>query len=99
MRTCCVRRSRGVLAAPPDLGWSKGSAIRRIFEETAGGPETGLLYAGDEANDGDAFEATVSLGGIALGIGEHAPGSARFRLPDPEALTELLRGFLDRLGS
>jgi trehalose-phosphatase len=80
----------------PRTDWTKGFAVRTIFERAAGS-RGGLLYAGDEANDADAFQAARSLGGIAIGIGPHAPSEATLRLRDPEALVDLLSDLLGRL--
>jgi len=80
----------------PATPWTKGSAVRKLFEAS---PEAvrRLLYAGDEANDEDAFRAAADLGGISIGIGERAPGNASYRLPDPRALVDLLLEFLEAL--
>ncbi len=77
------------------LGWTKGAAVRRIAEHVGQGAFP--LYAGDEANDGDALEAAATLGGIALGIGARAPSTAQYRLPDPATLVNFLSGFLGLL--
>jgi len=77
----------------PDLGWSKGTAVRMMIEHAAE-PAIAPCYFGDQANDASAFDAVADLGGIAVGIGESAPGSARFRLESPAALDSLLVNFL-----
>ncbi len=73
----------------PDLGWSKGTAVR-IMIGRAGDPATVACYFGDHANDADAFEAVTALGGLSVGVGDSAPGCARFRLEDSQALGALL---------
>jgi trehalose 6-phosphate phosphatase len=78
-----------------DLGATKGSAVRRVVAQA--GPGALPLYAGDDANDGDALEAAAALGGIALGIGPRAPSSAQHRLPDPATLAGFLSRFLEAL--
>jgi trehalose-phosphatase len=71
----------------PALGWTKGSAVRKVLELVGAAVP---LYAGDEANDTDALEAAADLGGVAIGIGPRAPSTARHRLPDPASLWEFL---------
>jgi trehalose-phosphatase len=84
------------LEVTPALGWTKGTALKRIVA-AASGAGGALLYAGDEANDADALEAAVELGGLAIGVGERAPEAARHRLPDPPALWSVLEDILRRL--
>ncbi len=75
-----------------DLDWNKGEAIRLILTHL-GVPNVTALFAGDGANDAEAFETVASRGGICIGIGADALRDAEYRLPDPPALT----AFLDRL--
>ena len=69
----------------PDLGWTKGTALRMIVEHV-GARAVLPLYAGDDANDADALLAAADLGGIAIGVGPRAPSLARYRLPDALSL-------------
>lgn len=88
------------LEVTPACGWTKGSALRKIHEHIGGGSaEIGVLYAGDESNDEDGFEAASDLGGISIGVGPRAPSCARHRLGDTAALADLLAGFLEGLKS
>jgi len=88
------------LEVTPACGWTKGSALRKIYDHIgAGVVEMGVLYAGDESNDEDGFEAASDLGGISIGVGPRAPSCARHRLADTEALADLLAGFLESLES
>lgn len=82
-----LRVVEGVMAIEiaPDLGWTKGTALRMIVEHV-GGTAVLPLYAGDDANDADALLAAADLGGIAIGIGPHAPSLARYRLPNASSL-------------
>lgn len=73
----------------PRWGWTKGDAVRLMVADV-GVPDGVILYAGDAANDAEAIDATMALGGIALGIGPHAPAAARYRLPKPVALGRFL---------
>ncbi|GIW82740.1 MAG: trehalose 6-phosphate phosphatase [Gemmatales bacterium] len=70
-------------------GWNKGSAVSTIVQHIGNKPA--LLYAGDEANDEDAFATVNELGGVSIGVGDRAPSNATHRLPDPEALVEVLQ--------
>jgi len=85
-----VVRGPRALEITPDIGWSKCTAVKMIMQYI-GAANQGVLYAGDGANDADAFEFVLSLGGISLGVGPQAPSMASHRLPDPDALL----GFLD----
>jgi trehalose 6-phosphate phosphatase len=80
----------------PELGWNKGTAVERILDSLPAG-DLCVLYAGDEANDADALETVVALGGIALGIGPRAPDAAQHRLADPAALIAMLQRLLAAL--
>lgn len=77
----------------PELGWSKGTAVRQMAEHAGPGP-VAPCYFGDHANDASAFDAVAALGGVAVGVGPAAPASARFRLADPRAVHELLSSLL-----
>jgi trehalose 6-phosphate phosphatase len=80
----------------PDLGWTKGTALRMIVEHVRGAAVL-PLYAGDDANDTDALLAAADLGGVAVGIGPHAPPAARYRLPDSLSLGCCLDALLEML--
>lgn len=80
-----------------ELGWHKGTAVRLILEHL-GSQSATILYAGDNANDADAFDAVASLGGICLGIGADAPATSEYRLSDPAALRVCLEELDGSLG-
>lgn len=82
----------------PDLGWTKGTAVRMMIDQ-AGLDRPAVCYAGDHANDAAAFDTVAALGGISIGIGQDAPPSAQFRLPEPAALHALLADLLAQLPS
>jgi trehalose-6-phosphatase len=77
--------------------WTKGDAVRQIMEHV--GEPAFVLYAGDAANDREAFEAATAHGGVALGVGPLAPRSAAAFVPHPEGLMEWLRELLPALHS
>jgi trehalose 6-phosphate phosphatase len=80
----------------PDRGGTKGTAVRTILEHVPGAAAL-PLYAGDDANDADALVAAADLGGIAIGIGPHAPSTAQYRLPDSLSLGCCLDALLEML--
>ena len=82
------------LEIAPDMGWNKGTAARMILDHLDAS-QAMVVYAGDSANDAEAFDAVAAVAGITLGVGPEAPPAARFRLPDPAAL----HAFLNRLAA
>lgn len=84
----CVDGPRAI-EVTSELGWTKGTAVRLIARHLGiEGP--GVLYAGDAANDAEALQTVVVMGGVAVGVGPHAPQVAPYRLPDAAALVEFL---------
>lgn len=77
--------------------WTKGDAVRQIVEHV--GEPAFVLYAGDAANDREAFEAATAHGGVALGVGPLAPRSAAAYVPHPDGLMAWLRELLPALHS
>ncbi|MCD4726435.1 MAG: trehalose-phosphatase [Pirellulales bacterium] len=82
------------LEIAPDMGWNKGTAVRMILDHLDA-PQAMVVYAGDAANDAEAFDAVAAVAGITLGVGPDTPSAVRFRLPDPAALHD----FLSRLAT
>jgi trehalose-phosphatase len=85
----------------PNLGWTKSSALFKIIETIQRGCEGAVIpfCAGDAGNDADVLRATDALGGIAIGIGERAPATARHRLLSPAELDACLDALLERLAA
>jgi trehalose-phosphatase len=85
----------------PNLGWTKSSALFKIIETIQRGSEGAVIpfCAGDAGNDADVLRATDALGGIAIGIGERAPATARHRLLSPAELDVCLDALLERLSA
>lgn len=67
---------------------TKGDAVRAIKKHV--GEPVFVCYAGDGANDREAFAAALSSGGIALGVEPLAPRLAPSRLANSPALLEWL---------
>jgi trehalose-phosphatase len=80
----------------PDLGWTKGTALRMILAHI-GDRAVLPLYAGDEANDADALMTAAQLGGVAIGVGQVAPSTAHYRLADPLAFSRCVDSLLNML--
>jgi trehalose 6-phosphate synthase/phosphatase len=78
----------------PDLGWTKGTALRIIARHAAGAAAL-PLYAGDAMNDADAMIAAAELGGLTLGVGAQAPAIAQYRLADSASLETCLDELLE----
>lgn len=81
----------------PEPGPDKSAALKTIAARGNPAQPAFVLYAGDAPNDAAALTLAAELGGIALGIGPEPPSSAEYRLPDPEALAELLAALADTL--
>ncbi len=103
-----VEQSRAVLAESKDLlrivpaplaleitplpDWNKGSAVEWILEQLPA--ETLPFYAGDSANDKEAFLMAAGRGGLTVGVGPEAPPQARYVVPTPDSLIDLLAQLL-----
>jgi trehalose-phosphatase len=93
-----LRGGKMSLEVRPRLAWDKGQAVLKLAGLLATEADWGLLYAGDDATDEDAFRVVGgSERGVAILIGERGDTFADFRLPDPEALRELLEALLREL--
>ncbi len=79
------------LEATAALGWTKGTALRLIVRHVERTPRL-LFYAGDSANDREAFAAARALHGIVAAVGRRAPRGAEVRFDDPLALGTFLTG-------
>jgi trehalose-6-phosphatase len=71
----------------PAIDWHKGSAVQAMVE--AIGHDAMIFYAGDSANDIEAFEAVGAVGGITVGVGTIAP-PAQHRVDSPDEILEFL---------
>ncbi|MBS0261036.1 MAG: trehalose-phosphatase [Planctomycetes bacterium] len=84
------------LEITPDLGWTKGTAIRMMLESLAIAAPM-VVYAGDSSNDVDAFEFVEQLGGLTIGIGDSAPALAKYRMESPHELFQWLTSLIQQL--
>jgi len=83
---------KAVAEIRPDAG-DKGSAIAWLVDHL--GPFTGVLYAGDDTTDEDAFAAIAGHGVGILVAAEDRPTGASFRVASPDRLADLLAGLAD----
>lgn len=84
-----VTSGKKVLELQPDVDWDKGRAVLWLIE-TLELQQALPVYIGDDETDEDAFRALAQRGvGIAV---QEAPRAtaARYDLPDPDAVRELL---------
>ncbi len=83
---------RAVEARPP-IGWDKGHAVLHVLR-TRHGPSwsqrLGVIYAGDDSTDEDAFGALRGLGVTFRVGGAQVSTRATRRLPNPAAIHTLL---------
>lgn len=68
---------------------NKGTAVTALRERLGA---SAVLFIGDDVTDEDAF-AVLRDGDVGIKVGD-GPTAARFRVPDPEAVAELLAGFV-----
>lgn len=76
----------------PAFGWSKATAVEKILEDAA--RDALPFYAGDEANDADAISFASELGGLGVGVGNHAPSTAHMVFDSPRSLMQVFHRFL-----
>lgn len=79
----------------PELGWDKGTALRATLSMIS--DNCTMLYAGDHANDAEAFAVVNALRGITLGVGPDAPPAAQHSLEDPDQLQRFTGRLADEL--
>lgn len=88
--------SRAVELTPVG-GWDKGTAVRLILDRLPA--DTLPVYAGDAANDDEAFAVVAAIGGVAIGVGSEAPLSALVRVTDFTAFEKSLTVLVSALCS
>jgi trehalose-phosphatase len=94
-----AREALCAVEARPPTGWDKGRAVLHVLRARHG-PEwpeqLGVVYAGDDETDEDAFRTLEGLA-FTFRVGQaERPTSAARRLPDVEAVETLLRWIADR---
>jgi trehalose-phosphatase len=80
-------QGRKVVEIVPATNWNKGSAVEWINSQL-GGQRVLSIYAGDDSTDERAFRTLPDA--VTIKIGQLPETDARYRLPDPGALQELL---------
>jgi trehalose-phosphatase len=91
----CVTDGPMATEITPDLGWTKGTAVRWLCERF--GADVIPIYAGDHANDRDALVTAAALGGVSIRVGPESPATPAHRLADPAALIDWLQRLLNAL--
>lgn len=85
------RGGKKVIELLPDIDWDKGAAVNWLLE-TLGlqGADVLPMYIGDDETDEDAFR-TLQNRGIGIVVADAPrPTSARYWLPDPQAVGQYL---------
>ena len=90
-----VRGGKCVVDVRPPFEWHKGHAVLYVLVRRHGADwisKVRALYIGDDVTDEDAFRSLRGIG-RSIYVAQHpASGvSADFRLPDPDAVLQLLR--------
>lgn len=88
---CSVKPGNKVFEIVPRTNWHKGMAVRLINNNLAANGKILSLYFGDDSTDEDAFRLLPDA--ITVKVGDSASTSARYQLPDPDAVS----GFLEWL--
>lgn len=98
VRTDGLRITEGkrVLEVRPDVDWHKGRAILWLLDQLALPDAAPVLYIGDDTTDEDAFAALGARGEGIVVAETSRPTAARFRVPSPRAVTELLQHLAER---
>ncbi len=88
--TLRLQRGDCVFELLPNIAWNKGDAVRWIEADAARGHGAPFrpVYLGDDQTDEHAFDA-IGDRGVSVMVGSR-PSRARYRLPDPAAVAELL---------
>jgi len=86
------RGGKKIFELLPDIDWDKGEALLHLLDTLDLGAERGTvpIYIGDDLTDEDAF-AALGKDGVTFAVGREAEDtSARFLLPDTDAVRQLL---------
>ncbi len=91
-----VTHGKMVVEGRPAVDWHKGQAVLYVLTQRHGADwpaRTRALYIGDDVTDEDAFLSLRGIGrSIQVAITEPSPSTAAdYRLPDPDAVLQLLR--------
>ncbi|NGX15335.1 trehalose-phosphatase [Wenzhouxiangella sp. XN24] len=92
------RKGKKIFELLPDIDWDKGEALLLLLDILGlrDGRHVMPVYIGDDVTDEDAF-AVLGDDGIGIAVGRRAADSnARWTLPDPSAVAQLLAWFCRR---
>jgi trehalose 6-phosphate phosphatase len=87
-----VSEGKQVLELRPPVHVNKGTAVLQLARQLGGVGEGGVLFAGDDTTDEDAFRLLRSQlpRAITVKVGEVGDTAAEFRVRDPEQVRQLL---------
>ncbi len=91
-----VTLGKSVVEGRPPVDWHKGRAVLHVLVHRHGADwptRVRALYLGDDLTDEDAFRSLRGIG-RSIRVATAPPATvtaAEFRLPDPDAVTQLLR--------
>jgi trehalose 6-phosphate phosphatase len=88
---CRIKPGNKVFDLVPRTAWHKGMAVQLINRSLAADGGILSLYFGDDCTDEDAFRLLPDA--ITVKVGDAVSTSARYQLPDPDAVS----GFLEWL--
>jgi trehalose 6-phosphate synthase/phosphatase len=92
--TLTVRPGKHVLEVRPNVPWDKGAAVRWILARRFGeawGAKVGVIYAGDDTTDEDAFEALADHAvTVKVGADGH-PTAARYSLGTVDEMSRFVQ--------
>jgi trehalose 6-phosphate synthase/phosphatase len=90
-----VRQGKCVVEVRPPIEWHKGHAVLYVLVRRHGADwisKVRALYIGDDVTDEDAFRSLRGIGrSIYVALHGASGVSADYRLPDPDAVLQLLR--------
>ena len=87
-----ITPGKRVVEVRPPAAWNKGAVVAWLMR-AYGCPRGGVLYAGDDWTDEDAFRVVNRVHGISIFVGPPVTTAARWRVRGPKQMHRLLRQF------
>jgi trehalose 6-phosphate phosphatase len=85
-----LTEGKKVIEIRPNVPWDKGRGVRELVRRRRFDAADVRAYIGDDRTDEDAFRA-LRRDDVTVAVGRGRPSGARFRLPDVDAVWNLLR--------